>query len=55
MGKQASKATRCNPHTGSSFDAFLEEEGILEEVREEAIKAVLAAHLARDEGVRNRE
>jgi antitoxin HicB len=47
MSKKASKATRRNPHTGSSFDAFLEEEGILEEVREETIKAVLAFQLAR--------
>jgi antitoxin HicB len=41
-----SKAIR-NPRTGSSFEAFLEEEGILEEVREDAIKAVLAFQLER--------
>ena len=39
--------TRKNPHDGSSFQSFLEEEGVLEETRERAIKAVLAWQLAR--------
>lgn len=34
-------------HTGSTFDSFLEEEGILEEVEAAAIKAVIAAELQR--------
>ncbi len=38
---------RKNPHDGSSFESFLEEEGVLEETRERAIKAVLAWQLAR--------
>jgi antitoxin HicB len=33
-------------HTGSSFDSFLEEEGILEEVQAVAIKRVIAWQLA---------
>jgi DNA-binding Xre family transcriptional regulator len=33
-------------HTGSSFDSFLEEEGILEEVEATAIKRVIAWQLA---------
>jgi antitoxin HicB len=46
------KATR-NLHTGSSFDAYLEEEGILEEVREHAIKAILAFQLGQAMKERN--
>jgi DNA-binding Xre family transcriptional regulator len=38
---------RRNPHDGSSFESFLKEEGVLEETRERAIKAVLAWQLAR--------
>ena len=41
-------------HTGSSFDSFLEEEGIREEVEAAAIKAVIAAQLAkamREQGI----
>jgi antitoxin HicB len=34
-----------NKHIGSSFESFLEEEGILEEVNVAAIKAVIARHL----------
>lgn len=34
-------------HSGSSFDSFLEEEGIREEVEAVAIKRVLAWHLER--------
>jgi antitoxin HicB len=33
-------------HTGSSFDSFLEEEGILEEVQAVAIKRVIAWQLS---------
>ncbi|QEP45017.1 Fis family transcriptional regulator [Ectothiorhodospiraceae bacterium BW-2] len=35
-----------NKHTGSSFDDFLEEEGILEEVSAKAHKRLLALQLA---------
>jgi antitoxin HicB len=35
-----------NPHRGSSFDSFLEEEGILEEVTMAATKRVLARRVA---------
>ncbi|MEA3175686.1 MAG: antitoxin HicB [Gammaproteobacteria bacterium] len=34
-----------NPHIGSSFDSFLKEEGIFENVQTTAIKRVLAAQL----------
>ena len=34
-----------NKHIGSSFESFLEEEGILEEVNSAAIKEVIAHHL----------
>ena len=39
---------RKNPHIGSSFDSWLEEEGIREEVTSAAIKAVIAHQLARE-------
>ena len=32
-----------NPHTGSSFDDFLKEEGIFEEVQTNALQRALAA------------
>jgi len=35
-----------SPHVGSSFDAFLEEEGIRDEVQAIAIKRVLARKVA---------
>lgn len=35
-----------NPHSGSSFDAFLAEEGILEEVSARALKHLLALQVA---------
>jgi antitoxin HicB len=35
-----------NPHIGSSFDSWLEEAGIREEVTAAAIKAVIARQLA---------
>jgi antitoxin HicB len=34
-----------NPHIGSSFDTFLKEEGIYEDVQATAIKRVLASQL----------
>jgi antitoxin HicB len=39
---------RKNPHIGSSFDSWLEEEGIREEVTAAAIVAVIAHQLGRD-------
>jgi predicted transcriptional regulator len=40
--------SRKNPHIGSSFDSWLEEEGIREQVTVSAIKAVIAQQLARE-------
>jgi antitoxin HicB len=37
-----------NPHLGSSFDSWLAEEGIREEVTAAAIKAVIARQLANE-------
>ena len=37
-----------NPHTGSSFDDFLEEEGILAETEAIAIKRVIAFQLEKE-------
>ena len=37
-----------NPHVGSSFESWLEEVGIREEVTAAAIKAVIAHQLARE-------
>ncbi len=34
-----------NPHTGERFDAFLEEEGIFDEVQAKALKRALAEQL----------
>jgi antitoxin HicB len=39
---------RKNPHIGSSFESWLDEEGIREEVTAAAIKAVIARQLARE-------
>ena len=39
------KTTKVNPHTGSSFDDFLKEEGIYEEVQARALKRALAEQL----------
>jgi len=39
---------RKNPHIGSSFESWLEDEGIREEVNAAAIKAVIARQLARE-------
>jgi antitoxin HicB len=37
---------RKNPHVGSSFDSWLKEQGMREEVTAAAIKAVIARQLA---------
>jgi antitoxin HicB len=39
------KLTKRNPHTGSSFDDFLKEDGIFEEVQARALKRALAEQL----------
>jgi hypothetical protein len=39
------KTTKPNPHTGSSFDDFLKENGIYEEVQARALKRALAEQL----------
>lgn len=45
-GETMSKTRKTkNPHIGSSFDAFLKEEGIYEDVQATAIKRVLASQL----------
>lgn len=43
--KPAKAQRKDNPRTGSSFDAFLEEEGIFEEVQAKALKRALAEQL----------
>ena len=40
------KVTNMNPHAGSSFDEFLKEDGIFEEVQARALKRALAEQLA---------
>ena len=37
--------TKSNPHRGSSFDDFLKEEGIFDEVQARALKRALAEQL----------
>jgi antitoxin HicB len=39
------KTTKVNPHTGSSFDDFLKEDGIYEEVQARALKRAFAEQL----------
>ena len=39
------KLTKSNSHTGSSFDDFLKEDGIFEEVQARALKRALAEQL----------
>ncbi len=39
------KSAKVNPHTGSSFDDFLKEDGIFEEVQARALKRALAEQL----------
>ena len=43
---KAKKKNALPGHTGSTFDSFLEEEGIREEVEAVAVKRVLASQLA---------
>jgi predicted transcriptional regulator len=40
--------TRKNPHIGSSFESWLDEEGIRAEVTAAAIKSVIASQLAKE-------
>ncbi len=40
------KAKAKSPHRGSSFDSFLQDEGMYEEVNAKAVKKVLAWQLA---------
>jgi antitoxin HicB len=40
--------TKDNPHIGSSFENFLEEEGILEDCTAVAVKRVLARQIERE-------
>ena len=45
---------KTNPHLGSSFDSFLEQEGILEDVTARALKRVIARQLdalMKDQGI----
>jgi len=46
-------AKKTNIHRGSSFDTFLEEEGILEEVDEMATKKLLAYQLEQAREAKN--
>ena len=39
------KTTKVNPHVGSSFDDFLKEDGIFEEIQARALKRALAEQL----------
>jgi hypothetical protein len=39
------KTTKVNPHTGSSFNDFLKEDGIYEQVQARALKRALAEQL----------
>jgi hypothetical protein len=39
------KATKSNPHSGSSFDDFLKVDGVYEEVQARALKRALAEQL----------
>lgn len=40
--------TKGNPHHGSTFDSWLDETGIREEVTAAAVKAVIAAQIAEE-------
>jgi antitoxin HicB len=42
------QTVKRNPHIGSSFESWLDEEGIREEVTAAAIKAVIARQLAQE-------
>ena len=45
--------TKENPHLGSSFESWLDEAGIREEVTDAAVKAVIAHQLAAEMKKRN--
>jgi hypothetical protein len=42
-----------DPHTGSRFDDFLEEEGVFDEVQAKALERALAQQLARNAWMRS--
>ncbi len=46
------KKARRNPHTGSTFQSWLEEEGIADEVDGAAVKAVLSYQLWQSSSLR---
>ena len=50
MKKSGNKKQRLD-YSGSSFDTFLEEEGLLEEAQAVAIKRVIAMRLSQREAV----
>ena len=45
MAKSAKTNPKVNPHTGGSFDDFLKEDGIFEEVQARALKRALSEQL----------
>jgi antitoxin HicB len=46
MAKNLTRKTRKNPHIGSSFEGWLDAEGIRAEVTAAAVKAVISRQLA---------
>jgi antitoxin HicB len=46
MAKNLTRRTRKNPHIGSSFESWLDAEGIRAEVPAAAVKAVISRQLA---------
>jgi hypothetical protein len=46
MAKNLTRKTRKNPHIGSSFESWLDAEGIRAEVKAAAVKAVISRQLA---------
>ena len=46
MAKNLTRNTRKNPHIGSSFESWLDAEGIRAEVTAAAVKAVISRQLA---------
>ena len=45
MAKTEKNRKQGNPHTGSSFDTFLKDEGIFDEVHAKALKRALAEQI----------
>ena len=43
-----SKVKKRNPHRGSTLDAFLEDEGVLDEFQTVAVKETIAFQIARE-------